>query len=289
MEPNPTTPTERLWTPWRMRYISGQAREAGCIFCNRLTGDDDVGALILHRGRHAFVIMNLFPYNTGHVMIVPNRHAAEPEQLDVETLHEMAELLPMLTRSLRRTFDCAGFNVGLNIGAVAGAGVAEHLHEHVVPRWEGDANFMPILASTMAIPELIPSTYAKIRAEIARELGASTHATGVMLLGDDDAVLLCGGAIPQAQPGEDEPVWQALARVLPAEVTDIEIAGWAGGRRADAASASVPAITMRARLAGDPPSPWGVAPLHDLGLPPADRETMERALSQLAPKANGRP
>lgn len=103
--------------------------------------------------------MNLYPYNTGHIMLVPNAHAPDPAQLMTDTLHEMSEMLPILTSSLRRVFNCEGFNIGLNIGAIAGAGVADHLHQHVVPRWQGDANFMPVLASTMVIPETIPVTY----------------------------------------------------------------------------------------------------------------------------------
>lgn len=152
--------SQRLWTPWRMRYIGGDADEAGCIFCNRLTANDDVASLIVHRGEHCFAIMNLYPYNTGHVMIVPNTHVANIDELTAETLTEMALLLPVLTRALRRVLNCDGFNIGLNIGSVAGAGVADHLHEHVVPRWEGDANFMPIIGDTMVLPELIPATYA---------------------------------------------------------------------------------------------------------------------------------
>lgn len=143
-----------------MRYIGGDAGEAGCIFCNRLTANDDVASLIVHRGEHCFAIMNLYPYNTGHVMIVPNTHVANIDELTAETLTEMALLLPVLTRALRRVLNCDGFNIGLNIGSVAGAGVADHLHEHVVPRWEGDANFMPIIGDTMVLPELIPATYA---------------------------------------------------------------------------------------------------------------------------------
>jgi ATP adenylyltransferase len=181
-----------------MRYISGNAKEDGCIFCNRLADDDDVQALILLRARHTFVMMNLFPYNTGHIMLVPNQHAADPEELDSATLREMGGQLPLLTRSLRRVFDCAGFNIGLNIGAVAGAGVAAHLHQHIVPRWQGDANFMPILASTMAIPELIPSTYAKIRAELHRELTGCDQCTVVLLHAHEDAVLTHDGALPRA-------------------------------------------------------------------------------------------
>jgi ATP adenylyltransferase len=150
-----------------MRYVAGADREEGCIFCNRLAEQDDVRSLILHRGERAFVIMNLYPYNTGHLMIVPNAHVASPEDADPEVMREMALLRGPVLRALRRALSPDGFNLGLNVGAPAGAGVADHLHEHVVPRWQGDANFMPILAATMVMPELIPVTYAKLRAELA--------------------------------------------------------------------------------------------------------------------------
>src|SRR5262249_61815597 len=116
--------------------------------------DDDVRSLILYRGDRVFVIMNLFPYNTGHVMIVPNDHVPSPESADEATLSAIGTLLRPTLRALRRALNADGFNVGVNVGAVAGAGVADHLHQHVVPRWQGDANFMPILASTMVLPEL---------------------------------------------------------------------------------------------------------------------------------------
>ena len=166
----PSGGREWLWTPWRMRYVAGADHEEGCIFCNRLAEEDDVQSLILHRGPLTFVIMNLYPYNTGHLMIVPNAHVASPEDADPEVMREMAELRAPLLRALRRALSADGFNLGLNVGAPAGAGVADHLHEHVVPRWQGDANFMPILASTMVMPELVPVTYAKVRAELAVEL-----------------------------------------------------------------------------------------------------------------------
>jgi diadenosine tetraphosphate (Ap4A) HIT family hydrolase len=135
-----------------------------------LAADNDVASLILHRGEHAFAILNLFPYNTAHLMLVPNAHVASPVDAPPEALTEIALLLPPTLQALSRALGCQGFNVGLNVGAVAGAGMAEHLHQHVVPRWTGDANFMPIVAATMVLPELLPVTYAKVRAELEREL-----------------------------------------------------------------------------------------------------------------------
>lgn len=159
---HPGDASQRLWAPWRMRYVAGGQREDGCIFCNRLAENDDVRTLILHRGERAFVIMNLFPYNTGHVMIVPNAHVASPEDADAEMLAEMAALRGPVLRALRRALAPEGFNLGLNVGAVAGAGVSDHLHEHVVPRWGGDANFIAVLAQTKVIPQLLAETRALI-------------------------------------------------------------------------------------------------------------------------------
>ena len=133
-------------------------------------GADDVASLIVHREPDAFVMMNLFPYNTAHLMIVPTEHVSSPESAPEEALARLGTLLQPVTRALRRVLNCDGFNVGFNVGAVAGAGVAEHLHQHVVPRWTGDANFMPILAETKVLPELIPVSYAKVRADLRREL-----------------------------------------------------------------------------------------------------------------------
>jgi ATP adenylyltransferase len=178
---------ERLWTPWRMRYVSGETRDASCIFCTKPAGGDDVGALILHRASASYIIMNLYPYNSGHVMVVPNAHAADLSELSPSASRDLWDLVPWASTALRRVFKCDGFNIGLNIGSVAGAGVAEHLHVHIVPRWEGDANFMPILASTMVLPELLPVTYAKIRAEL--ELSARNEQDG-------DRIVPQAGAIP---------------------------------------------------------------------------------------------
>ncbi|MFN8513517.1 MAG: HIT domain-containing protein [Chloroflexia bacterium] len=158
---------DTLWTPWRMGYVGGE-RATGCIFCDKPAANDDRANLILHRGTNAFVIMNLFPYNTGHVMIVPYAHVSTLTTLPAAALAEMTALLPWVTGLLERTLRPHGFNVGLNIGSVAGAGIGDHLHMHVVPRWGGDANFMPILANTMVLPELIPVTQAKLLGEIAR-------------------------------------------------------------------------------------------------------------------------
>lgn len=174
-----------------MSYVGGD-KTAGCIFCDKPAADDDRANLILYRGTRAFVIMNLYPYNTGHIMIVPYAHAATLTALDGETLTEMMALLPWTTELLTRVLRPDGFNVGLNVGAVAGAGVAAHLHLHVVPRWTGDANFMPILANTMVLPELLPVSYAKLRGEIARTPFPATS-------DPPDAVQQAGGIVIDAE------------------------------------------------------------------------------------------
>jgi ATP adenylyltransferase len=278
---------ERLWTPWRMRYINGQAKEDGCIFCNRLRDTNDVASLILHRGVHSFAIMNLFPYNTGHIMILPNKHAADPSELDPETLHEMADLLPILTRALRRVLNCEGFNVGINIGTVAGAGVAEHLHQHVVPRWLGDANFMPILASTTAIPELIPSTYAKVRAEIAREVGGDDRLKVLLLLDDDRHAVLQYADLPVVKPIGDESLWRAAMDPFRSWVTELEVAGWAGDNlaRPNAHPAFRNGLVLRGHLNPDRivPEYFVIAPIAGIGPDDTVRAEIAHALSQLAP------
>jgi ATP adenylyltransferase len=230
----PSVGHEWLWTPWRMRYVAGAHREEGCIFCNRLAEQDDVQSLILHRGERAFVIMNLYPYNTGHLMIVPNAHVASPEDADPEVMREMAALRGPVLRALRRALSPDGFNLGLNVGAPAGAGVADHLHEHVVPRWQGDANFMPILAATMVMPELIPVTYSKVRAELAAELASGSRVTPLVVIKDRTHVLVdAAGRLPVAVPRGGESISAAAMREARERgATDAELLGWAGERKA---------------------------------------------------------
>lgn len=233
-----------------MHYVVGADREEGCIFCNRLGEDDDLQSLILHRGERAFVIMNLYPYNTGHVMIVPNAHVASPEDAEPGSISEMAMLRRPVLRALRRALSPDGFNLGLNVGAPAGAGVADHLHEHVVPRWQGDANFMPILASTMVMPELIPVTYAKLRAELAAELDPSSRVT-YLVIGEDGthALVDAAGRLPQVEPLPTEPVWRAALRdARERGVTDAELLGWAGDRHVGSGRS---ALLLRASFPGN--------------------------------------
>jgi ATP adenylyltransferase len=256
---------QRLWTPWRMRYVTGTTRENGCVFCNRFSEEDDVEGLILHRGTRAFIVMNLYPYNTGHVMIVPIGHIASPEDADPETIAEMAALRPPLLRALRRTLSPEGFNLGINLGAVAGAGIAEHLHEHVVPRWQGDANFMPILASTTVMPEVLPVTYAKIRGELNRETTSDDVVSLLLISGSPSAVLLDGtGELPVAIAEEGEPLWRAAVRAARAKSgVDVELLGWGGERRAGR-SPSVLFMRTTSSPEGQVPGPAQFTPVGNL-------------------------
>jgi ATP adenylyltransferase len=233
-----------------MRYVAGADREEGCIFCNRLAEQDDVRSLILHRGERAFVIMNLYPYNTGHLMIVPNAHVASPEDADPEVMREMALLRGPVLRALRRALSPDGFNLGLNVGAPAGAGVADHLHEHVVPRWQGDANFMPILAATMVMPELIPVTYAKLRAELVGELASANRVADLIVVDDRRRALVdAAGRLPQVTPRPDEPVWRAAIRdARERGASDPELLGWAGERHVGSGRS---ALILRAAFPAD--------------------------------------
>jgi ATP adenylyltransferase len=155
---------ERLWTPWRMGYISGDDRAAegydqptGCPFCvapNRSEED----SLVVARGAVAYAVLNLYPYNPGHLMVCPYRHVADYTELDAAETAELAELTRAAMRTIRRVSGAHGFNIGMNQGAVAGAGIAAHLHQHVVPRWGGDTNFMPVVGRTKVLPQLLADT-----------------------------------------------------------------------------------------------------------------------------------
>lgn len=156
---------QRLWTPYRMVYIeSGDTRAASaCPFCVAPSLDDE-DALIVHRGHASFVILNLYPYNSGHMLVCPYRHVADYTDLTAEERIEIGELTAEAMRVERAVANPAGFNLGMNQGSIAGAGIAGHLHQHIVPRWAGDANFFPIIAQTKAIPELLGDARAKLAA-----------------------------------------------------------------------------------------------------------------------------
>lgn len=152
---------ERIWAPWRMKYIQTGNVE-GCIFCVKPGENKDRENYILHRGKYAFVMLNLYPYMGGHTMVAPYKHAGSLESLSAEERAEIAELTMMATKALRLAFKPDGFNVGMNIGEVAGAGFGDHVHVHIVPRWAQDTNFMPVLCDTRVISEALDDTYEKL-------------------------------------------------------------------------------------------------------------------------------
>lgn len=153
---------KHLWSPWRMKYIQQHQPNTRCIFCAAIEQPDGVDNLIVVRGKLAFVILNRYPYTSGHLMVVPYQHTDTFSALLPETRAEIFELMNQATIVLGRVYDPQGYNLGANIGAVAGAGVAEHVHFHVVPRWGGDTNFMGTVADTRVLPEDLVETYARV-------------------------------------------------------------------------------------------------------------------------------
>ncbi len=154
---------EVLFAPWRYSYVVRASQEKHeCIFCRALREDEDE-ALVLVRSRRAFVMMNLYPYNTGHVMVAPVRHVASLEELEDDELLELMKLVKLSLKAIRDVLSPHGFNVGVNIGRVAGAGIEDHVHVHVVPRWSGDTNFMPVVAGVKVIPQDVRETYRRLK------------------------------------------------------------------------------------------------------------------------------
>jgi len=147
---------QRIWMPERMAYIKGEGKQ-GCAFCDIPTMSDEDG-LVVARGEHVFVVLNLYPYNSGHVMVVPFRHVADYTELTDGETDELAAYTKRSMQTLRDASGAQGFNIGMNQGSVAGAGIAPHLHQHVVPRWGGDTNFMPVVARTKVLPQLLRET-----------------------------------------------------------------------------------------------------------------------------------
>jgi ATP adenylyltransferase len=150
-------PWQRIWMPERLAYIQGETGDEGCPFC-RIVGLSDEDALIVARGERVYAVLNLYPYNAGHLMVVPFRHVPSYPDLDPAETAEFAAFTKTAIAVLREASGAHGFNIGMNLGNVAGAGIAEHLHQHVVPRWGGDANFMPIVARTKVLPQLLRDT-----------------------------------------------------------------------------------------------------------------------------------
>jgi ATP adenylyltransferase len=152
-----------LWTPWRYAYVSSADKATDCVFCHLLEMGDDERALIVHRGRHNFIVLNAFPYTSGHVMVVPYQHLDRLTKLPSETLAEMTELTQRMEQILFDVYHPDGVNLGMNIGKAAGAGIAGHVHMHVLPRWVADANFMTVVGETRVLPELLAETYTRLK------------------------------------------------------------------------------------------------------------------------------
>ena len=155
----------RIWAPWRLAYVKDASKdiEEECIFCAKPAQNDDAGNLIVHRGERSFVILNLFPYTNGHLMVAPYDHIGAIQEIPAETTAEMMVLAQSAIRRLEDVYAPHGFNVGFNQGRVAGAGVEHHIHMHVVPRWGGDTNFMPVLADTRVMPQSLEESYEALR------------------------------------------------------------------------------------------------------------------------------
>lgn len=153
--------TKRLWSPWRMEYILN-IKKRGCIFCRKLKEPDDK-AYIVQRKPTCFSMLNIFPYNNGHLMVAPKRHVSKLDSLTKRELTELMLLLADSQKLIQKRLKPQGFNIGLNLGRSAGAGVVGHLHFHIVPRWEGDTNFMPLLSNTKVIPQLLGETYRLLK------------------------------------------------------------------------------------------------------------------------------
>lgn len=277
-----------------MRYVGGGGRESGCIFCNRLAATDDAASLIVYRDADVFVIMNLYPYNTAHLMIVPNEHVASPEAASTAALARLGSLQGPVMRALRRVLGCHGFNVGINVGDVAGAGVAEHLHQHVVPRWTGDANFMPILAGTTVMPELLPVTYAKIRAELQRELAPAARpdreVVRALVTTDAGEIVLdagpSGAQLPSSKGGGDVPLWRTALDGAARFAAEPEITGWAGDTFTGPIQPAILAMRAIGLIAGIPGSRLvvRVAEAAELVSEPTDRAAIHRMIAQRKPE-----
>jgi ATP adenylyltransferase len=153
--------TKQLWAPWRLEYIGTADEQQGCVFCAAAAAADEEG-LVVHRGSRAFVLLNKFPYSSGHLMVAPLRHAGDFGELDDDEVVEIHRLASQGIGALAQTYGSQGYNLGWNLGRVAGAGVLDHVHLHVVPRWAGDTNFMPVLADVKVLPEHLEETRRRL-------------------------------------------------------------------------------------------------------------------------------
>ena len=154
---------KRLFTPWRMKYLKSNKKEEGCVFCSAIEQNEDQKNLVIHRGEYSFVILNRYPYTSGHLMVIPYSHVEQLSELDPVTRAEMMELVNKASEVVKEVYKPEGFNIGINMGSAAGAGIAAHIHIHVVPRWFGDTNFIPVIGDTRLIPEELDDTYKHIK------------------------------------------------------------------------------------------------------------------------------
>ena len=154
---------KHLWTPWRMAFIKESKAAQGCVLCELQNQNDGVENLILFRSTHSYIIMNKYPYNPGHLMVVPLAHENNFSNFSIDALTDMGLQTQRAYAGLKKTMNPAGFNMGMNLGPISGAGIPDHLHTHIVPRWSGDTNFMPIIGQTKVMPETLEETYLKLR------------------------------------------------------------------------------------------------------------------------------
>jgi ATP adenylyltransferase len=152
-----------LWTPWRASYMRDKKARTGCLFCQAAASAADEETLIVHRAKRSFVILNRYPYTAGHLMVAPYQHAARMQEVDEEALEEIMRVLRFAEKGLEELYRPEGLNLGMNLGEAAGAGIEQHIHMHLLPRWKGDANFMTTVANSRIIPEALEDTYARVK------------------------------------------------------------------------------------------------------------------------------
>ncbi|MGH9556410.1 MAG: HIT family protein [Terriglobales bacterium] len=171
-----------LWTPWRYAYVSQAHKTEGCVFCDKVRAEDDGKEFIVHRGQHCYIVLNAYPYTSGHVMIVPYAHLDELQKLPPPAAQEMMALAQKMEGVLRAVYHPEGINLGMNIGKAAGAGVAGHVHLHMLPRWTADSNFMASVSETRVLPEALETTYQRLRQMLEQEPrhipGGARHSQG---------------------------------------------------------------------------------------------------------------
>ena len=156
----------RLWAPWRMAYVGSARTASGCVFCEALASPDDRAMLVLQRSERAFLVLNAFPYTPGHLMAAVTRHVGTLAEASPEELADAMRLVALATRALTAEYRAEGFNIGVNQGRIAGAGIADHLHIHVVPRWGGDTNFLPVLGDVRVLPESLEATFDRLKGRL---------------------------------------------------------------------------------------------------------------------------